>query len=513
MEPLEIGVYTCLGDGSSFTLKNYGTTAEPTFDATELANHLGLKHLSQAMASVEADWKRMMVLPTAGGPQRKAVVNEEGFYQLLLQSKRPEAKEFRTWALQTLKKIRLEGEYKLREDRELLAEALSKAAWDRHQLLLRMYGTAGPCVYVAAVQEGDHDVIKIGSTDRLPARTRDLATRFGFCMLLHAFSVDFARRFEQQHLHKLPEFVERQVFAVNGVPTQEVMRMDASFTLADLVKVIDGAKKGFMASTQHRGKQELIDSQTAFLDKLLQYEEKTGMTYDQIFTPPPQPVVINGVKPASRPCQQYTADLQWVADHTSIQMAVNELGHNNRKAVEDALKYDCLADGFRFIKVAPGVKGPQGDIPPTKPHPTEREGKRKLQLGIVAELDLAGDNIVDVHKGKREAGEAFGKSGDTIRYHMQRGSRLPGTGARFQMYDDCNQEMRDAFVAAHGPFVSSVSNNSKRILQLHPGTGALIREWLTRSQAAFKYQTSAKTLLTKAASGEVFCNSIWKIPE
>jgi anti-repressor protein len=46
---------------------------------------------------LDADEKAIIPFDTPGGPQKCLVVNEHGLYQLVLQSRKPQAMEFKRW--------------------------------------------------------------------------------------------------------------------------------------------------------------------------------------------------------------------------------------------------------------------------------------------------------------------------------------------------------------------------------------------------------------------------------
>lgn len=84
------------------------------FYAKELCNILELKNHSQAISRLKPDEKGLITVDTLGGPQRKRVVYESGFYTLVFTSRLEKAQEFRYKVTnEILPEIRQTGTYGL----------------------------------------------------------------------------------------------------------------------------------------------------------------------------------------------------------------------------------------------------------------------------------------------------------------------------------------------------------------------------------------------------------------
>lgn len=87
-------------------------TGEPWFVRNDVCTILGLGNPSQASARLDDDEKGVISTDTLGGVQEIAVVNEAGLYNLILGSKKPEAKAFRRWIThEVLPEIRKTGSF------------------------------------------------------------------------------------------------------------------------------------------------------------------------------------------------------------------------------------------------------------------------------------------------------------------------------------------------------------------------------------------------------------------
>lgn len=85
---------------------------EPWFVAKDVCDALTIGNSRDAIARLDDDEKGMSVVATPSGEQQMNLVNESGLYNLIFQSRKPEAKAFRKWvASEVLPSIRRTGRY------------------------------------------------------------------------------------------------------------------------------------------------------------------------------------------------------------------------------------------------------------------------------------------------------------------------------------------------------------------------------------------------------------------
>jgi prophage antirepressor-like protein len=85
---------------------------EPWFVAADVCSALDLPETHKAIARLDDDEKGRNSIPTPGGSQEMSVVNESGLYNLVLGSRKPEAKRFKRWITHdVLPSIRKTGSY------------------------------------------------------------------------------------------------------------------------------------------------------------------------------------------------------------------------------------------------------------------------------------------------------------------------------------------------------------------------------------------------------------------
>lgn len=85
---------------------------QPYFVAKDVCDALSIANNRDVLSRLDADEKGVSVLPTSSGKQEMNLVNESGLYNLIFQSRKPEAKTFRKWVTsEVLPSIRQVGKY------------------------------------------------------------------------------------------------------------------------------------------------------------------------------------------------------------------------------------------------------------------------------------------------------------------------------------------------------------------------------------------------------------------
>lgn len=91
--------------------KVYGTFEEPLFLAKDVAEMIENKQVTQMVELVEEDEKLKCLINTSGQNREMWFLTEPGLYEVLLQSRKPIAKEFKKEVKKILKEIRTTGYY------------------------------------------------------------------------------------------------------------------------------------------------------------------------------------------------------------------------------------------------------------------------------------------------------------------------------------------------------------------------------------------------------------------
>ena len=102
--------------GHQFTV--YGTAENPLFLAKEVAECIdyakrsnGSYNTTMMLQSVEEDEKVAKIVDTLGGKQEMQLLTEDGLYEVLMQSRKPIAKQFKNGVKKILHQVRTTGGY------------------------------------------------------------------------------------------------------------------------------------------------------------------------------------------------------------------------------------------------------------------------------------------------------------------------------------------------------------------------------------------------------------------
>lgn len=97
--------------GKNFRI--FGTIEEPLFLAKDVAEWIDYdtSSINKLIGSVDEDEKVRKIVPTLGGNQEMWLLTEDGLYEVLMQSRKPIAKQFKKKVKEILKEIRKHGIY------------------------------------------------------------------------------------------------------------------------------------------------------------------------------------------------------------------------------------------------------------------------------------------------------------------------------------------------------------------------------------------------------------------
>lgn len=94
--------------------------SEPWFVAKDVCDALEISKYRDALMRLDDDEKGCpVIVDTLGGPQEMTGINESGLYNLIFQSNKPKAKDFRKWVTaEVLPAIRKNGYYGIRQTKQ-----------------------------------------------------------------------------------------------------------------------------------------------------------------------------------------------------------------------------------------------------------------------------------------------------------------------------------------------------------------------------------------------------------
>jgi prophage antirepressor-like protein len=106
----------------------YGTKEEPLFVAKDVAAWIGHSNPTEMIRNIDEDEKLNSTILSAGQNREVSLLTENGLYEVLMQSRKEKAKQFKKEVKAILKQIRLTGGYIPIKQEEDDITILSKAA-------------------------------------------------------------------------------------------------------------------------------------------------------------------------------------------------------------------------------------------------------------------------------------------------------------------------------------------------------------------------------------------------
>ena len=91
--------------------KVYGTPEEPLFLANDVADWIEHSNVTEMLRGIDDDEKLVSTILRAGQNRQMNMLTEDGLYEVLMQSRKPIAKEFKKKVKEILKTIRKHGLY------------------------------------------------------------------------------------------------------------------------------------------------------------------------------------------------------------------------------------------------------------------------------------------------------------------------------------------------------------------------------------------------------------------
>lgn len=122
--------------------KVYGTKEEPLFLAKDVATWIEHSKVSMMLESIDEEEKLKETILTSGQNREMWFLTEDGLYEVLMQSRKPIAKQFKKQVKAILKEIRKTGSYQVKQDSYMIDDPVERAKkWiieeQQRQLLLQ----------------------------------------------------------------------------------------------------------------------------------------------------------------------------------------------------------------------------------------------------------------------------------------------------------------------------------------------------------------------------------------
>ena len=97
-------------------IRVFGTPEDPLFLARDVAEWIEHSNVTEMLKCVDSDEKLTSTILRAGQMRQVNMLTEDGLYEVLMQSRKPKAKEFKKEVKKILKNIRKTGGYSVGQE-------------------------------------------------------------------------------------------------------------------------------------------------------------------------------------------------------------------------------------------------------------------------------------------------------------------------------------------------------------------------------------------------------------
>ena len=517
-----------------------GTYEDPLFRASDIGEVLGITNIRVNLQHFDGTEKVNQVISTSGGNQEVSFLTEKGLYKILFRSRKPIAEEFQNWICDIMKDIRLNGKYQL--EKEIIdqhqKEAVYTIATNRQQQLLRDFGNIGSIIYIIKVHtyETGEYVIKIGeSRIGVQARYNEHRTKFGNnIMLLDCFKVKKYKEFESFiHTHDsirghrsmdLPGHeTERELFHIGkGLTYQTIIHIihaniktfnEYSEKEIDALRVENDTLKSLISGSgtgSNTGSESSASGQYVLLQEILQIQkdmaariESLEKTNQLLMEKAGSSHTIKTATNFNTPLITLGPRLQQINPETmtlyktyeSIADCIKTYNYKmKRPSIVKAIEENTIYNGYRWAYV-------DRDSDPNNVVQLAPTKKTFVRInGYVAKIHE--NEIVSVFLDRKTACSFEKYKISALDTPVK--NKTPYNGFLYMLYDDCDDELKDAFVEKYGIPVLYKSGVGQFDVN-----NQLVNEYICKydciKQMSFSDKTLAKTLDTEMPyNGYVF---------
>jgi len=534
-----------------------GTLEDPLFQANQIGKLLGIVNIHHSLNNFDNEEKVCLATATLGGKQEIIFLTETGLYKLLGQSRKPIANKFQKWMVSVLKEIRINGIYKLKQDKEVDKQLYQhKCELSTHKTLLKAYDKKN-LVYICKFNKvNDKFVIKIGSTQDIKERLTNISNTFD-CqepLLLDIFENNNYKKFERkihhnpnisQHYEKVFKkdgTVSRETYLINeeiyhifiGLINQikveftpidgkeieelKLMQQDKQIRLSELklqhLQVALEMKRVELELQQHKfmkiNEIKEFQPEEDDLDEDVDVEEddevNAGKEVD--FDVQQEPNYIkkrnNGINTPK--IYQYNPDD--LNNHIKIYDSPSELERSNCQislaALKRASQNNSIYKNYRWLYVN------RLEQPPEQLCDTVATKFKSPEIRYIAMIDIKQTKILAVFASQKEAVESRNMKCNGFTRAIQK--QHISSGHYWNFFDDCSNAMKAEYLDNNTLPEKLLSTSGIKIQKIDPITKNVIAVYNTKREIVKKYQISYIKLnsLINNATEEVYNGFIWK---
>ena len=523
-----------------------GTVENPLFQANQIGKLLGINNISQAIKDFEEDERSLILNETLGGKQETNFLTESGLYRLLARSRKPIAAIFQKWMINTIKEIRVNGMYKLKQENEVDKKLMEiKGELQQHRIYLDAYDNKY-VVYVCKLRNVDDKIlIKIGKSEELVKRMRQILSTYNDVtpVLLNVFETSDFSKFET-HIHgdnfiKKYRFNEqskngkgsREIYLVNKEEYNEMIKIIKIIKphydnndLKLLEKQIECEKQKAQTSILEN---ERIKSQTMLTEIELkrieleleiikieeniknqeEEEQEQEEQEEEISKEEPQLFTIRKRNHSSRIPKIYQYNPDNLTTPIKMYNGPSDVERQNATFSPTPLKLssrnNTIYKGYRWLYVN------RNEEPPQELEPTKETKNISPEVQFIAMIDIKKTKILAVYSNQKQAVEARNMKCNSFTRAIQQQSL--SSGHYWNFFDKCSEEMQTEYLSHSKLPEKYVPACSKKVQQIDPKTNEIIKTYNSNREVCNVAQISTAVIRRITETGEIYNGYKWKL--
>lgn len=514
--------------GNDVQINIQGTIEEPLFRAREIAELLGLCNVHQTINDFDEDEKIIKPTATPGGTQNMTFLTELGLYRILGMCRKPVARKFQKWVCIVIKELRIKGKYELdqksEQDQKLHAIQLELS---RHETLKSSFENKRVIYFVKirSINETSF-ILKLGWTDNVGLRIRNLAKQFGAAVYLDIFECFQNREFEaflKQHVDFLRLAYKEDILEdVRSTETYLLSREEYKYIIETIVKKnvdrfqwlnpdqyieleklkveqkrceIEHAKLEILKKVANDSiGTEILNFLRKDIDKQIQGDEQNS---EQMLTPH----LVHGRSGSNRKIQKYDAcTLKLIETYNGIIEVIRTHPHVSTFGIKNAATNNTVYNGYRWYFLDRDMENKEYELPETV-HINSSVAR------LVAMVNKDKTHIEAVFKSQQAAMEGIGITRKQTINDAIKKQRLYKNTYYFVFYDDCSDDLKNEYLLRAE--LPQQNAKGKRINQIDIKTKQVITTYNCISEVIKNVCISRASVLRACINNEPHIGYLW----
>ena len=532
---------------TEYKINIQGTLEDPLFQANQIGKLLGIVNIRDSIKEFSERDKHVVLTDTSTGLKEANFLTEFGLYKLLGRSRKPIAHKFQEWMVSVLKEIRINGIYKLQQDKEIDKQLYQhKCELSTHKTLLKAYDKKN-LVYICKLKTlNDKFIVKIGSTQDIKERLPNISKSFD-CqepLLLDIFENNNYKKFERkiQHTPGILKYYEK-VFKKDGTVSREtylindeiyhqfiqiINQIKVEFTPVDSkeieeLKIIQHDREIKLSELKLEQLQielemkkielELQKYNSLNLDDKEKHSNSDSSDTDEEkedeITINEEPNYVkhraNGIKIPK--IYQYQLDnlKTPINIYDSPSEVERKLDYISLPALKRASQNNTIYKNYRWLYVN------RNENPPEQISDTIVTKFKSSEIRFIAMIDIKKTKILAVYASQKEAVEARNMKCNSFTRAIQQ--QHISSGHYWNFFDECSDEMKAEYLKNNTLPEKILSPIGVKIQKIDPNTKNVISIYNTKRDIVKKYQISyakLNKLISNNALEEVYNGFIWR---